>query len=62
MADTITISKQQYKELIEKAKMFESIADEEGLTAAELRKLRRAEKSKTLTEKEARAKYQSFFK
>lgn len=62
MTDTITISKHQYKELMEKARMLESIVDEEGLTEAELRKLRKAERSRTLTEKEARKRHGWFFK
>lgn len=60
--ETVTIPKRKYEELRKKVRMLENIIDEERLTAAELRRLRRAEKSRTLTEKAAKKKYPRFFK
>ncbi len=52
MAETVTISKQEYKNLKEKAKAFEKIIDFETLSKADLVKINRAKKTKLLNEKE----------
>ena len=55
------ISKQEYKELKQKARELDMIIDKEGLSERDLKLLEKAEKSKTLSEKEARKKYPEFF-
>ena len=61
MSETITIPKEEYKELKQKAKELDMIIDKEGLTKEEVNILTKAEKSKTLSEREARKKYPMFF-
>lgn len=61
MERTITISKDEYKLLKEKAKELDMIIDKEGLNKEDLKLLEKAEKSKTLSEKEAEKKYPEFF-
>lgn len=61
MATTVTIPEQEYKKLRQKAEEFDMIVDKEGLTKAELKFLEEAEKTATLSEKEAKERYKEFF-
>ncbi len=51
-SETVTISKEKYNELKEKARAFERIVDSEGLSKSDLAKIKRAKKTKLLSEKE----------
>jgi len=61
MAKTVTIPEQEYNVLRKKAEEFDMIVDNEGLTKAELKLLEEAEKTVTLSEKEAKEEYGEFF-
>ena len=61
MTQTITIPKIEYEDLKQKAKELDMIIDKEGLSLGELKLLEKAEKSKSLTEEEAKKKYPKFF-
>ncbi|MEK6862266.1 MAG: hypothetical protein AABY07_09965 [Nanoarchaeota archaeon] len=61
MNQTITISRNEYENLKQKARELDMIVDNEGLGEEDLKLLERAEKSKTLTEEEAKKKYSDFF-
>ena len=56
MGEIVTISKKEYKELAEKAKILEGIIDKEDLKYTELKKHRKFRKNNILTEKEAKKK------
>ncbi|MFH1592034.1 MAG: hypothetical protein ABIB47_01570 [Candidatus Woesearchaeota archaeon] len=61
MSQTITISKEEYEDLKQKAKELNMIIDKEGLSEEDLKLLEMAEKSKTLSEEEAKKRYPEFF-
>lgn len=57
MAETVTLTMDEYQELKHKAALLEEILEEESLTQAELEKLERAEKSGKMSEAEFFAKH-----
>ena len=50
MAETVTLSSEEYRELKHKAELLDEILEEESLTEAELARLKRAEKSDRMSE------------